>query len=48
MIKSVSAATECAIGEDECGFRHSRGCMDQVITVRQVCEIFLTNDKVRF
>ena len=30
LIKRVGAGAECAIGEDKCGFRQSRGCMDQV------------------
>ena len=37
LIKRVRAGTECAIGEEQCGFRQSRGCMDQVFAVRQVC-----------
>ena len=27
MIKRVRAVTECAIGEEQCGFRQGRGCM---------------------
>ena len=38
--------TECAIGEEQCVFRHVRGCMDQVFAVRQVCEKYLANGKV--
>ena len=38
LIKRVRAGTECAIGAEQCGFRQSRGCMDQVFAVRQVCE----------
>ena len=30
--------TECAIGEEQYGFRQSRGWMDQVFAVRPVCE----------
>ena len=33
-IKSVWAGTECAIGEEQCGLRHGRRCMDQVFAVR--------------
>ena len=29
LIKRVNAGTECAIGEEQCGFRQGRGCMDQ-------------------
>ena len=28
MIKRVRAGTECAIGEEQCGFRQGRRCMD--------------------
>ena len=45
LIKRVRARTECAIGKEQCGFRHGRGCMDQVIAVRQVCEKYLANGK---
>ena len=43
LVKRVRAGTECAIGEEQCGFRQSRGCMDQVLTVRQGCEEYLAN-----
>ena len=43
LIKRGRAETECAIREDQCGFRQSRGCMYQVIAVRQVCEKYLAN-----
>ena len=33
LIKRVRAGTECAIGEEQCGFRLGRGCMDQVVAV---------------
>ena len=45
LIKRVRAGSECAIGEEQCGFRQGRGCMDQVFTVRQVCEEYLANGK---
>ena len=38
LIKRVRARTECAIGEEQCGLRQGRGCMDQVFAVRQLCE----------
>ena len=31
LIKRVRAGTEFAIGEDQCGFRQGRRCMDQVL-----------------
>ena len=45
LIKRVMAGTECEIGEEQCGFRQGRGCMDQVFTLRQVCEKYLANGK---
>ena len=36
LIKIVRARTECALGEEQCGFRQGRGYMDQVFAVRQV------------
>ena len=45
LIKRVRAKTECAIGEEQCGFMQGRGCMDQVFAVRQVCEKYLANGK---
>ena len=45
LIKRVTAGTECPIGEEQCGFRQGRGCMDQGFAVRQVCEKNLANGK---
>ena len=45
LIKRVRDGTECAIGEEQCGFRQGRGCMDQVFAIRQVCEKYLANWK---
>ena len=45
LIKNVRAGTECAIGEEQYGFRQGRGYMDQVFVVRQVCEKYLANGK---
>ena len=45
LIKRVRAGTGCAIGEEQCGFRQGRGCMDQVFAVRRVCEKYLANGK---
>ena len=38
LIKRVRAGTECALEEEQCGFRQGRGCMNQVFAVRHVCE----------
>ena len=45
LIKRVRVGTECAIGEEKCGFRQGRRGMDQVFAVRQVCEKYLANGK---
>ena len=45
LIKRVRAGTECATGEEQCGFGQGRGCMDKVFAVRQVCENYLANGK---
>ena len=45
LIKSVRPGTECAIGEEQCGFRQGRGGMDKVFAVRHVCAKYLTNWK---
>ena len=45
LIKRVRAGTKYTIGNEQCGFRHGRGYMDQVFTVRQVCEKHLANGK---
>ena len=45
LIKRVRAGTECAIGEERCGFRQGRECMYQVFAIRQVCEKYLANTK---
>ena len=33
LIKRVRAGTEIAIGDEKCGFRQGRGCMDPVADV---------------
>ena len=42
LITRVRDGTECAIGEEQCGYRQGRGCIDQVFAVRQVCEKYLS------
>ena len=39
----VGAGAERAIGEEQCGFRQGRGCMEQVFALWQVCEKYLAN-----
>ena len=46
LIKRVRARTECAIGEEQCGFRQGRGCIcGPSVCVKQVCEKYLANGK---
>ena len=45
LIKRVRAETECAIGEEQFLFWQYKGCVEQVIAVRQVCEKYLANGK---
>ena len=51
VIKRVRAGTECAIGVEQCGFRQGRGRERPLegagpsVSVRQVCEKYLTNGK---
>ena len=41
MIERVKACTEHQIGEEQCGFRSGRGCVDQVFALKNVCEKYL-------
>ena len=40
LIERVVEMTEVAVGEEQCGFRRGRGCVDQIFAVRQICEKF--------
>ena len=33
------------MGDEQCWFRQSRGCMDNVFSVRQVCQKYLEEGK---
>uniref|UniRef100_A0A3P9JF00 ribonuclease H n=1 Tax=Oryzias latipes TaxID=8090 RepID=A0A3P9JF00_ORYLA len=48
LINRVVEGTEGMIGEEQCGFRRGRGCVDQVFVVRQVCEKFLAKGREVF
>ena len=37
--------TEGLIGEEQCGFRTGRGCMDQVFVLKQLSERFVSKGK---
>ena len=45
LINRVRKGTELAIGEEQCGFREGRGCVDQICVVRQLCEKYLAKGK---
>ena len=38
LIERIRRGTEEVIGEEQCGFRKGRGCVDQIFVVRQICE----------
>ena len=42
-VNRVRARTECAVGEEQCGFRQDRWCLDKVFAERQVSEKYLPN-----
>ena len=45
IIEKVRLMTENLIGEEQCGFRRGRGCVDQVFTLKQLSEKFLNKNK---
>lgn len=45
VIKRVRMGTDIAIGDEQCGFRQGRGCVDQVFAVKQICEKYLEKGK---
>ena len=45
LMKRVRAGSECAIEEEQCGYRLGRGCRDQAFAVRQLSEKYLANGK---
>ena len=40
LIERVRCETENMVGEEQCGFRNGRGCIDQVFVMRQLAERF--------
>ena len=48
LIKIVMDRTECAIEEKQCGFRHGRGCMNQVFRNGRGCmnQVFVMSSAV--
>ena len=45
LINRIKHGTEECIGEEQCGFRCGRGCVDQIATVRHICEKYLRKGK---
>ena len=45
LIEKVRSITEGLIGEEQCGFRRGRGCVDQIFTMRQLSEKFVSKGK---
>ncbi len=41
LIERIRSKTESVIGEEQCGFRSGRGCVDQLFAVRQIVEKYL-------
>ena len=45
LIERVRALTEGMIGDEQCGFRSGRGCVDQVFVMKQMSEKFCGKNK---
>ena len=45
LIEKVHIITEGLIGEEQCGFRSGRGCVDQMFVMKQMNEKFVDKDK---
>ena len=45
LIERVGKRTDGQLGEEQCGFRRGRGCVDQIFTVKNVCEKYLEKGK---
>ena len=45
LIEKVCSLTEGLIGEEKCGFKSGRGCVDQVCVMKQMSEKFVDKDK---
>ena len=48
LIERVRVLTEGMIGEEHCGFRSGRGCVDQVFVMKQMSEKFYGKNKSLF
>ena len=45
LIEKIRSLTERLIGEEQCGFRSGRGCVDQVFVMKQMSEKFVYKNK---
>ena len=45
VIERIRSLTEGMIGEEQCGFRSGRGCVDQVFVMKQMSEKFVDKSK---
>ena len=45
IIERIRNGTDGVIGEEQCGFRRGRGCVDQIFTVRNVSEKYMSRGK---
>ena len=48
LIERVRVLPERMIGEEQCGFRSGRGCVDQVFVMKQMSEKFCGKNKSLF
>ena len=48
LIGRIKTFTNGVLGEEHCGFRKLRVCVDQLLVVRQLCEKFLADGKDLF
>ena len=45
LIGRIRTRSDDVLGEEQCGFRIGRGCVDQLFVMRQLCEKFLAKGK---
>uniref|UniRef100_UPI0025A0B55C hypothetical protein n=1 Tax=Klebsiella pneumoniae TaxID=573 RepID=UPI0025A0B55C len=45
VIEKVRELTERFVGEEQCGFRKGRGCVDQIFVMNQLSEKFVSKGK---
>ena len=45
LIDRIRSSVDRVIGEEQCGSREGRGCVDQIFVVRELCEKYLGLDK---